>query len=89
MDKPLLHLVFGGEVRDPQGFEFVNVDQLDIRGIFADHKSAMQAWRGASQAHVDQANFKYVIVHLHRLLDPEHPVEFHERQNERRGDDRR
>ncbi len=32
---------------------------------------ALDAWRGASQAHVDEAHVKYVIVHLHRLLDPE------------------
>lgn len=89
MDKPLLHLVFGGEVNDPQGYDFVNVDNLDIRGIFPDHDSALKAWRGASQRHVDEANFKYVIVHLHRMLDPDNPVEFHERRSDRRGDDRR
>ena len=38
--------------------------------------------RGASQARVDEANIKYVIVHLHRLLDPEHPVEYHQRMSE-------
>ncbi len=32
---------------------------------------ALDAWRGASQAHVDAAHVKYVIVHLHRMLDPE------------------
>ncbi len=83
MDKPLLHLVFGGEVEDPQGTVFVDSAQLDILGIYPDYKSALQAWRGASQSHVDEANVKYVIVHLHRLLDPDHLREFHERADER------
>lgn len=70
-DKPLLHLVFGGEVKDPTGTDFVDTDALDIVGIFPDYKTALAAWRGASQANVDSAHVKYVIVHMHRLLDPD------------------
>ncbi len=82
MDKPLLHLVFGGEVADPQGTDFVDSDNLDVVGIFPNNDAAVKAWRGASQARVDEANVKYVIVHLHRLLEPDHPVEFHQRNGE-------
>lgn len=71
MASPLLHLVFGGEVHDPQGVDFKDSDNLDIVGIFPNNKAALEAWRGASQARVDEANVKYVVVHLHRLLDPE------------------
>ena len=71
MKKALPHLVFGGEVKDPQGVEFVDYDHLHVVGIFPNYKMALDAWRGASQARVDEANVKYVIVHLHRLLDPE------------------
>ncbi len=70
MDKPLLHLVFGGEVIDPRGLDYRDPQQLDIVGIFPSYAEALNAWRGASQRHVDHANIKYVIVHLHRLLDP-------------------
>ena len=70
MDKPLLHLVFGGEVEDPAGVDFVDPAKLDIVGIFPSYAEALKAWRGASQRQVDQANIKYVVVHLHRLLDP-------------------
>ena len=70
-DKPLLHLVFGGQVEDPTGTDFVDTDNLDIVGIFPNYETALRAWRGASQANVDDANMKYVIVHMHRLLDPE------------------
>ena len=71
MTKPLLHLVFGGEVRDPSGTDFVDSQALDVVGIYPDYQTALKAWRGVSQKHVDHAHIKYVIVHLHRLLDPE------------------
>jgi hypothetical protein len=71
MAKSLLHLVFGGEVEDPRGIDFVDPSRLDIVGIFPNYKKAYEAWRGASQAHVDEAHIKYVIVHLHKLLDPD------------------
>ena len=82
MAKQLLHLVFGGEVVDTQGMEFTDPDNLDIVGIFPNHMAALDAWRGASQARVDEAHVKYVIVHMHRLLDPDHPKEFHDRDGE-------
>ncbi len=82
MDKPLLHLVFGGAVSDPRGTDFETPGELDIVGIFPNYDKAVKAWRGASQAHVDEANVKYVIVHLHRLLDPDHLTAFHERKGE-------
>jgi len=71
MDAPLLHLVFGGTVKDTQGLDFVDPENLDIVGIYPNYAKALDAWRGASHAHVDEANTKYVIVHLHRLLEPE------------------
>ncbi len=71
MAKPLLHLVFGGEVKDPGGVEFVDVDNLDMVGIFPNYETALKAWRGVSQRHVDHAKIKYVIVHLHKLMDPD------------------
>ncbi len=71
MAGPLLHLVFGGEVKDSRGMEFTDVDTLDVVGIYPNYKKALDAWRAASQANVDEAHVKYVIVHLHRLLDPQ------------------
>jgi hypothetical protein len=68
-----LHLVMGGRVTDPQGLEFVNLDALDLVGVFPDYASAEEAWRASAQRTVDDAEMKYVIVHLHRLLEPELP----------------
>lgn len=65
-----LHLVFGGHVSDPLTLDFVDLDKIDFVGVFPDYKSAEKAWRGAAQRTVDDAEMRYVIVHLHRLLDP-------------------
>jgi len=66
----LLHLVFGGRVTDPQGNEFEDLDNLDIVGIFPNYQKALLAWQAASQRAVDDAHMKYVVVHLHKLLEP-------------------
>ncbi len=68
-----LHLVMGGRVSDPQGLDFVDLDAMDLVGIYPDYDSAEEAWRGSAQRTVDDAEMKYVIVHLHRLLEPDVP----------------
>ena len=65
-----LHLVFGGRVKDPRELEFVDPAELDIVGIFADYDSSEKAWRSSAQRSVDDAEMRYVVVHLHRLLEP-------------------
>ena len=67
----LLHLVFGGRVKDPQTLDFVDPSKLDVVGIFPDYASAEKAWRGAAQRTVDDAEMRYVVVHLHRLMEPD------------------
>lgn len=66
-----LHLVMGGRVRDPQTLEFTDLDQLDIVGVFPDYAAAEEAWRANAQRTVDDAEMRYVIVHLYRLLQPD------------------
>lgn len=68
-----LHLVMGGRVKDPQGLEFVDLKAIDMVGVFPDYKSAEDAWRASAQRTVDDAEMRYVIVHLHRLLEPDLP----------------
>jgi Domain of unknown function (DUF4170) len=65
-----LHLVFGGRVKDPQGLDF-NLETIDLVGVYPDYASALDAWRSNAQRTVDDAEMKYVVVHLHRLLEPE------------------
>jgi hypothetical protein len=65
-----MHLVLGGRVKDPQKLEFEDLSAVEVVGIYPDYTSAEAAWRGAAQRTVDDAEMRYVIVHLHRLLDP-------------------
>jgi len=66
-----LHLVFGGRVKDPRALEFVDLDNIDLVGLYESYAEAEDAWRGKAQRTVDDAEMKYVVVHLHRLLEPE------------------
>ena len=65
-----LHLVFGGRVKDPQGTDF-DLATAHVVGLFPDYSSALDAWRSNAQRTVDDAEMKYVVVHLHRLLEPD------------------
>jgi hypothetical protein len=65
-----LHLVFGGRVEDPQGLDF-DLNTIDLVGLYGSYADAEEAWRGKAQLSVDDAEMKYVIVHLHRLLEPD------------------
>jgi len=69
--KQLLHLVFGGELVSTDSIEFKDLSKLKIVGIYPNYKSAYEAWRGAAQATVDNAQMRFFIVHLHRLLEPD------------------
>lgn len=66
-----LHLVFGGRVSDPQTLDFDDLGSIEVIGIFPDYASAEKAWRASAQRTVDDAEMKYVVVHLHRLLQPD------------------
>jgi hypothetical protein len=67
-----LHLVFGGRVADPRTLDF-DLGTIDIVGIYPDQKTAEDAWRANAQRTVDDAEMKYVVVHLHKLLEPDLP----------------
>ena len=66
-----LHLVFGGRVKDPRTLDF-DLDTIDLVGLYGSYADAEDAWRGKAQRTVDDAEMKYVIVHLHRLLEPDY-----------------
>lgn len=69
--KQLLHLVFGGELKNLEDTEFKHPENLDIIGIYPNYKLAYDAWKSAAQRTVDNAQMRYFIVHMHRLLDPD------------------
>lgn len=69
-----LHLVMGGRVTDPQTLNFKELDKLDLVGVYPDYATAEDVWRSCAQRTVDDAEMRYVIVHLHKLLEPELPA---------------
>jgi len=72
--KQLLHLVLGGELSRLDEVEFKDLDKVDIVGVYPNYATAHAAWRAKAQQTVDNAQMRYFIVHLHRLLDPDAPT---------------
>ena len=69
-DKQLLHLVIGGELEDIEAITFKDLSKVDIVGVYPNYASAYAVWRQKAQMTVDNAEMRYFIVHLHRLLEP-------------------
>jgi hypothetical protein len=69
--KQLLHLVLGGELSNIDDVEFKDLDKVEVVGLFPNYATAYAAWKAKAQGTVDNAQMRYFIVHLHRLLDPE------------------
>jgi hypothetical protein len=69
----LLHLVFGGELQSTASTEFKDLSKLDIVGVYPNYATAYAAWKAKAQSTVDNAQVRYFIVHMHRLLEPDAP----------------
>lgn len=71
MTEQRLHLVFGGELVDPSGKTFKDVNDVHLVGVYPDYQAAYDAWKSEAQRTVDNAHMRYFIAHLHRLRDEE------------------
>ena len=69
-DQQLLHLVFGGELDGVDKVSFKDLHKLDVVGFYPNYAEAYQAWLGKARETIDNAQMRYFIVHLHRILDP-------------------
>jgi hypothetical protein len=69
--KQLLHLVIGGELSKLDSTEFKDIDKVELVGVYPNYATAYTAWRTRSQQTIDNAEMRFFIVHLHRLLDPD------------------
>lgn len=69
--KQLLHLVIGGELTKIDDVEFKDLSKVELVGVYPNYASAYVAWKAKAQQTVDNAQMRYFIVHLHRLLDPD------------------
>lgn len=67
----LLHLVFGGELVELDDVDFKDLSKLDVVGFYPNYAQAYDAWKDAAQRTVDNAQMRYFILHIHKLLDPE------------------
>lgn len=67
----LLHLVFGGELEDLSEVEFKDLEQLDVVGIYPNYAAAYAVWKTRAQMTVDNAQMRYFIVHMHKLMNPD------------------
>jgi hypothetical protein len=67
----LLHLVFGGELTSTDQIDFKDLSKLDLVGIYPNYKAAYDAWRAKAHGSVDNAQMRYFVVHIHRLMQPE------------------
>ncbi len=68
--KQLVHMVFGGELSDLKAVDFKDLNKLDVVGFYPNYDAAHRAWLGKARETIDNAQMRYFIVHLHRLLDP-------------------
>jgi hypothetical protein len=69
--KQLLHFVFGGELKRTDEIEFSDLKKLDFVGMYPNFAEAKKAWRAKAQSTVDNAQIRYFVVHIHRLMDPD------------------
>jgi hypothetical protein len=66
----LIHLVFGGELEDVGDVTFKDLAKLDVVGFYPNFEEANRAWLAKARETIDNAQMRYFIVHLHRILDP-------------------
>ena len=70
-DKQLLHLVIGGEVEKGDDIVFKDLNAVELVGVYPNYAAAYAVWKQKAQLTVDNAEMRYFVVHLHRLLNPE------------------
>ncbi len=61
----------GGEVEKGDEIVFKDLTAIDMVGVYPNYAAAQLAWKAKAQQTVDNAEMRYFVVHLHRLLNPE------------------
>lgn len=69
--RQLLHLVFGGELAPGPDVAFKDLEKLDFVGMYPNFAEARKAWAAKAHATVDDAQMRYFVVHVHKLIDPD------------------
>mgnify|MGYP001553521981 CR=1 FL=1 len=69
--RQLLHFVFGGELKSTEEVEFKDLAKLDFVGMYPNFAQARAAWAAKAHGSVDNAQMRYFVVHIHRLMEPD------------------
>lgn len=67
----LLHLVIGGEMAKGDDVAFKDLNAVELVGVYPNYAAAHAVWKQKAQLTVDNAEMRYFVVHLHRLLNPD------------------
>ena len=59
------------ELVSTDAIEFKDLNKLDIVGIYPNFAEARAAWASKAQGTVDNAQMRYFVVHMHRLMEPD------------------
>ena len=54
-----------------ENITFKDIEKVDVVGVYPNYASAYAVWKQKAQMTVDNAEMRYFIVHVHRLLEPE------------------
>ena len=69
--KQLLHFGVRRRAESTDEIEFKDLSKLDFVGMYPNFAEAERAWRARAQATVDNAQMRYFVVHIHRLMEPD------------------
>lgn len=64
-----LHLVFDGELVDPQTTELREPSEIDLFGIYSNYRTVYDACKAKAQATADNAHIRCFVAHPHRLVN--------------------
>lgn len=63
------HLVFGGDLKDPGGTDFRDVNDIHFAGMFSSCMDAYDRWKAKAYRTADSAHRRCFNAHRHRLCE--------------------
>lgn len=64
-----LYLVIGGPL-GPNGDKKATEENTEMVGLYSDYVEAVEAWRSAAMRTIDDAETRYLILPLHKMIEP-------------------
>ncbi len=63
-----IHVVFGGELKDVRGTDFIDNSMVEIVGIYPNYEEARSIWQARTQQTVDNAQMRFFVVPLAEMV---------------------